>query len=419
VLAELLYWLFPYQIFKSVFFRAGLAYLTAFLLVNFIMPKVIRAFRRHGLTADFTPYEESRGPYAGATPIMGGVVLLPAVLFAFSLWGWFNRYSVVLMLVTLAFGAVGALDDWAKVLQKRRILAGVEEKKSYADKADGISGGLRLGLEFLITIGAVLFLVIENGGLDTHLHIPGVPMKSWMPELSQWFFIPFVVLVIVGGANAVNLTDGLDSLATVPVITSAVFIGAAAYITGDVEWSERLKILYLTEQLKELVVFAITLIAACFAFLKFNSPPASIYMGDVGSLGMGAAISTMFVLVGAELYLPIVGGTFVLAAISVIIQRVWFKVAAKKKGRDWALKNRFFYRAPYHHHTQELLTFREEGPQVRSIWHDWAVKLGWGKLSDEDKYLNREQVNNKVIWNNHLRAVFLLVIALMIFFKVR
>jgi len=411
--------MFPYQIFQSVFFRAGLAYLTAFMLVNFIMPKVIRSFRRHGLTADFTPYKESDGPYAGATPIMGGLVLLPSILLAFSLWGWFNRYSIVLLLVTLAFGAVGALDDWAKVMQKRRVLAGKEEKKSYSDKADGISGGLRLGLEFAITLGAVLFLVIENGGLDTHLHIPGIPMKNWLPELSQWIFIPFVVLVIVGGANAVNLTDGLDSLATVPIITSAVFIAAAAYITGDTEWAERLKILYLGDQIKEMVVFAITLIAACLAFLKFNSPPASIYMGDVGSLGLGAAISTMFVLVGAELYLPIVGGTFVLAAVSVIIQRVWFKIALKKKGRDWALKNRFFYRAPYHHHAQELLTFRPERRQIRSIWHDWALKLGWDKLKDEDTYLNREQVNNKVIWNNHLRAVFLLVIALMIFLKVR
>ena len=244
-------------------------------------------------------------------------------------------------------------------------------------------------------------------------------MKNLMPELPLWLFLPFVCMVIVGGANAVNLTDGLDSLATVPIVTTAIFVGSAAYIAGDQFWSDRLKLLFISEDLKELSVFSIGLIAACFAFLKFNSPPASIYMGDVGSLGLGAAICSMFVLVGTELYLPIVGGTFLLAAISVIIQRMWFQLALKRRGREYAEKNRFFYRAPYHHHAQEVLTFRESERQVRSIWHMWALRLGWGHVPDEDKYLNREQVNNKVIWNNHLRSVFLLVIALMIYFKVR
>ncbi|MDT8446098.1 MAG: phospho-N-acetylmuramoyl-pentapeptide-transferase [bacterium] len=419
MLAELLYWIFPYQIFKSVFFRAGLTYLTCFLLVNAVMPRLIRTFRRQGITSDFTPYQESQGPYAGATPIMGGLVLVPALMLSFLAWGWLNRYSLAVLFITAAFTAIGAADDWGKVRQKRRILAGLAEKKDYADKADGISGSIRLGLELLATTLVILVLAYENGGMDTHLHIPGFPMKTWLPELSLWVFIPFVILVIVGGANAVNLTDGLDSLASVPIITSTVFVAAAAYVAGDAVWAERLKILFISPELKELVVFAIGLIAACFAFLKFNSPPASIYMGDVGSLGLGAAICTMFVLVGAELFLPIVGGSFVLAAVSVIIQRVWFKIALKKRGRQWAQKNRFFFRAPYHHHAQVLLTYREEDPEVRSIWHDWAIKLGWGHIPDEDKYLNREQVNNKVIWNNHLRAVFLLVIALMIFFKVR
>ena len=419
MIAELLYSFLPYQIFKSVTFRAGLTYLTAFLLVNHLMPKVIRAFRKKGFTSDFAPAQEAQGPYQGATPIMGGLVLIPSLAVAFLLWGWINRYTAVALVLTVAFAAIGGADDWAKVAHKRRVLKGEVEKKSFADKADGLSGTLRLGLEFLVTTGAILFLVLENGGLDTHLHLPGVPMKNFLPELSLWVFVPFVVLVIVGGANAVNLTDGLDSLATVPIITSAVFVASAAYITGDLFWSERLKIHFFNSDLKELVVFAIALIAVSFAFLKFNSPPASIYMGDMGSLGLGAGISTLFVLVGAELFLPIVGGTFLLAAISVIIQRVYFKLAVKQKGREWAQKNRFFFRAPYHHHSQVVLTYQAGEREIRSIWHDWAVKLGWGHIPDEDKYLNREQVNNKVIWNNHLRAVFLLVIALIVFFKVR
>ncbi|MBT4286095.1 MAG: hypothetical protein HOD92_02070 [Deltaproteobacteria bacterium] len=221
------------------------------------------------------------------------------------------------------------------------------------------------------------------------------------------------------GANAVNLTDGLDSLAAVPIITCSVFIASAAYIAGDPEWSERLRISFITSDIKEVTIFAIAIIAACIAFLKFNSPPASIYMGDIGSLGFGASICTMFIFVRSEFYLPIVGWVFVLAAVSSIIQRIWFKVAMWKKGRNWAEKNRFFYKAPYHHHLQEMMEYREEKPDIRSIWHECMIKIGMGHISDENKYKQRDHINNKVIWTHHLRAVSLLVIAMVIYFKLR
>ena len=419
MLAELLYWLIPYQIFKSVFFRAGLTYLTTYFLINLFIPKIIRLFRQKGITSDFKVAESSSGPYSGATPIMGGIVLIPAIVLSTILWAWLNKYTISLLIIITAFAFIGGIDDIMKVFHKKKVESGVANKRTFADKADGISGKTRLLFEFSITTLVIGGIYYFSNGLENYLLIPGIPIANWHPEIPVIIFIPFIILVIVVGANAVNLTDGLDSLAAVPIITSSVFIAAAAYIAGDAEWSERLRISFITSDIKEITIFAIAIIAACIAFLKFNSPPASIYMGDIGSLGFGASICTMFIFVRTEFYLPIVGWVFVLAAISSIIQRIWFKIALWRKGRSWAEKNRFFYKAPYHHHLQEMMEYREEKHDIRSIWHDCMIRIGLGQISDEDKYKKQDHINNKVIWSHHLRAVSLLVIALIIYFKLR
>ncbi|MCG8337016.1 MAG: phospho-N-acetylmuramoyl-pentapeptide-transferase [Proteobacteria bacterium] len=397
-----------------------MAFLTAYFMISVILPAVIRVFRHKNITSDFTKKgTDGVGPYDGATPIMGGVVLIPSIIVSSLLWVWINEYTIALLITTSSFAAIGAIDDIVKVLNKRQIESGKVKRKSFADKADGIRGDVRLALEFLFA-----FLVIGSfywffEGIDGRIHIPMIPMKTWFPQLHPLFFIPFLAVLIVGGANAVNLTDGLDSLATVPIISCATFIASAAVIAGDAEWSERLKLLYISEEMKEVAIFAVCIIAGCAAFLKFNSPPAQIYMGDVGSLGLGAAICSMFIFIKAELYLPIVGGTFVLAAISVILQRVWFKFTLWRKGRDYAEKYRFFYRAPYHHHQQSLIKYREKETEIVSVWHEFIKKMGLGYVPVEDKYENQEHVNNKVIWKNHIRSVAFLVIAMMIYFKVR
>ncbi|MDH5560104.1 MAG: phospho-N-acetylmuramoyl-pentapeptide-transferase [Deltaproteobacteria bacterium] len=419
MLTELLYYFLPYQIFKSVFFRGGLTYLTTYFMINIIMPYVIRLFRRRGITSDFTTTDHTHGPYQGATPIMGGVVLIPSIILSILFWAWINTYTVALILIILVYSIIGGIDDFAKILHKRKVKRGLAQRKSYSDKADGIPGSVRLTLEIFFTLAIIGSLFWYNNSIDGHLHIPMIPMKTWFPELSAYLFIPFITLVIVGGANAVNLTDGLDSLVTIPIMTCAVFIAAAAYIAGDVDWSNKLKILFISHEIKEVSIFAIAVFSACIAFLKFNSPPASIYMGDMGSLGLGAGICTMFFFIKAELYLPIVGWAFVVAALSAILQRVWFKIALWKKGREWAQKNRMFYRAPYHHHKQMVFTYRESSPEIHSIWHQVITRFGFGKILDEDKFLTQEQVNNKVIWSNHLKSVFYLVVAIMIYFKVR
>ncbi|NQU65571.1 MAG: phospho-N-acetylmuramoyl-pentapeptide-transferase [SAR324 cluster bacterium] len=419
MLAELLYYLYPYQIFKSVVFRGSLTFLTTYLTINLVLPSIIRLFRQKGITADFQKTKAAQGPYSGATPIMGGIILVPAIVISVFLWAWINQFTIALLIIITSFALIGGLDDIAKVLTKRRIEAGKEARKAYSDKADGLRGDLRLVIEFIISfvVIGVIYWILD--GINGQMYVPMIPMKNWFPELPTVLFIPIAMVIIVGGANAVNLTDGLDSLATVPIITCCVFIAGAAYLAGDAEWSERLKLLYISDQIKEVAIFAIAIIAACLAFLNFNSPPASIYMGDIGSLGMGAAVCAMFIFVKAELYLPIIGGTFVIAALSSIIQRLWFKIALWKKGRAWAEKNRFFYKAPYHHHQQSLLTYSEKQKGINSIWHNFLLKLGMGRVPVEDQYINPDYIRNKVIWKNHLRAVALLVISAMIYFKVR
>ena len=419
MLADLLYYLYPYQIFKSVVFRGSLTFLTTYFIINLILPSIIRLFRQKGITSDFKKSEMDSGPYNGATPIMGGIIMIPAIVISVFLWAWINQFTIALLIIITSFAFIGGLDDIAKVLHKRRIESGKESRNIFSDKADGLRGDLRLVIEFIISFGVIGATFWIFDGINGQMHIPMIPMKNWFPELPTVLFIPIAMVIIVGGANAVNLMDGLDSLATVPIITCSVFIAGAAYLAGDAEWSERLKLLYISDEIKEVAIFAIAIIAACLAFLNFNSPPASIYMGDIGSLGLGAAVCAMFIFVKAELYLPIIGGTFVIAAASSIIQRIWFKIALWKYGRTWAEKNRFFYKAPYHHHQQAMLTYSGQQTGITSIWHKILLKFGMGHVPAEDQFVNRDHVKHKVIWKNHLRAIALLVISAMIYFKVR
>ena len=278
MLAALLYSLWPYQLYKSVLFRSGMTFLTTYLLITWVMPMVIRYFRKRGITSDFKPWTSGIKPYTGAPPIMGGGVLILAIICSLLLWGHFNQYVVALVVILVSFGLIGAVDDLAKVRHRRRVEAGTAEREHYSEKADGISGRYRLAAEFGIALVVVfgLYLYVD---IDGHLVVPFVPLKDWYPYLPRYLFIPFMLFIIVGGANAVNLTDGMDSLATVPLMTCALFVGAVAYISGDVDFAARLKIPFLSHDVKELTLMAAGVLSAGLAFLKFNAPPALIYMG--------------------------------------------------------------------------------------------------------------------------------------------
>jgi phospho-N-acetylmuramoyl-pentapeptide-transferase len=418
MLANLLYALWPYQIFKSVFFRAGIAFLTTYALIVVFMPPLIRRFRRLGLASDFAPESTTGRPYAGAKPIMGGILLLIGITVSMLLWMEWNQFMVALILIMLAFGAIGAWDDLAKIEQRRRIEKGLEQKKSYSNKADGASGAIRLGAEFLVATMIVLALY-RYVTIDGHLVIPGIPLKWWYPYLPRYVFVPFMVIVIVAGANAVNLTDGMDSLATVPILTCTLFVGAVAFIGSDHELALRLKLPMLPPALKELVIVGAAILSAGFAFLRFNAPPAMITLGDMGALALGAAISTMFIFAKVELFLPLVGGVFVLTTISTILQRVYFKWMLWRKGRDVATRIRFFYRAPYHHHLQALWHYAEKSPEIVSVWTEGLKKIRIFPPDTEDQLVRAEDVNSRVIWRMHMISIWLVVTALVVYFKVR
>lgn len=418
MLATFLYSIWQYQIFKSILFRAGMAFLTTYLIVTIVMPKVIRYFRKKGITSDFTISSSHTKPYNGATPIMGGGVLILAITFSAVLWSDLNQYIIALLTIMIAFGIIGAIDDLAKVWSKKRVEAGEEQQKSYSDKADGISGKTRLLAEFSVAFFVVIALYLYVD-IDGHLTVPFVPLKEWYPYLPKYLFIPLMLVIIVGGANAVNLTDGMDTLATVPIMTCALFVATVAYIGADSEWAARLKIPLLPEEIKEIVVFATGMIGAGFCFLKFNSPPALIYMGDLGALALGSVVSTMFIFVKAELFLPIVGGVFVFSVFSSFMQQLFFKIMLRKHGRLYAQKKRFFLRSPYHHHVQKLWTYTEQKPHIESAWLEFLQKIKFPMISDEDKLTNLQEVNSRVVWQMHLKSIWLLVITMIIYFKIR
>jgi phospho-N-acetylmuramoyl-pentapeptide-transferase len=418
MLADLLYAIWPYQIFKSVFFRGGVAFLTTYWVIVALMPPVIRYFRAQGITSDFKRPEPGLKPYAGGKPIMGGGLLVMGILASMVLWMEMNQFIVALLLIMVAFGVIGALDDLQKVIHRHRVERGEAEKKDYTDKADGISGLVRLGLEFLVASVVVIGLY-RFVQIDGHLVVPMIPLKWWYPYLPRYVFVPFMIVIIVAGANAVNLTDGMDSLATVPILTCTLFVAAVAYVGSDPELYQRLRLPPLPANLKELVVLGAAVISAGLAFLRYNAPPAMITLGDLGALSLGSVISAMFIFAKAELFLPLVGGVFVLTTLSTIVQRAFFKLMLVRKGRTVAEKRRFFYRAPYHHHLQALWTYSEQERAVQSVWVEWLRKLHIRPPGVEDQLLRAGDVDSRVIWRVHMMSLWLLVLALVVYFKVR
>lgn len=418
MLADFLYMLWPYQIFQSVFFRSGMAFLFTYLMIVLVMPPTIRIFRRTGVTSDFTPAPQAERPYTAGKPIMGGGVLIVAILVSTGLWVKVNQFIIALVVIMVAFGLIGAIDDIYKIRSRRRVERGDEVQKGYTDKADGISGRVRLLLEiFVATLVVVgLYRFVE---IDGHLVVPFIPLDWFYPYLPKTVFIPFMVLIIVAGANAVNLTDGMDSLATVPILTCTLFVAAAAYVGSDADLAQRLKVPRLSEELKEIVVYSAAFVSAGLAFLRFNSPPAMITLGDLGALALGSTFSAMFIFAKVELFLPFVGGVFVLTTLSTIIQRGFFKLAVVWKGREYAKRVRFFYKAPYHHHLQNLWTYSEQQPEIKSVWAAFLARLGIKPPGIEDQLTRAEDVNNRVIWRLHMVSIWLFVLALVVYFKVR
>ena len=316
------------NVFRYITFRTGGAIMTSLFFVLFFGPRLIATLRlKQGkgqpIRADGPQRHvlEKQG-----TPTMGGLMILAGICAGTLLWADLrNLYVWAVLFVTLGFGAIGFYDDYLKVTRR---------------KTAGFSGRLRLALECVIAgLAAFVFMRIGNPELSSALALPF--LKDTLVQLGV-LFIPFAVFVIVGAGNAVNLTDGLDGLAIVPVMIAAASFGLIAYLVGNANFAEYLQ-LHFVQGSGELAVLCGAIIGAGLGFLWFNAPPAMIFMGDTGSLSLGGALGAIAVAVKHEIVLAVVGGLFVLETVSVVVQVVSYKLTGK----------RVFAMAPLHHHFEQ------------------------------------------------------------------
>lgn len=347
----MLYWLTIFSdggdffnLFRYITFRAGGAFFTA-LVFGFIFGQplinLLRAKQKHGQPIrDDGP--ESHIETKAGTPTMGGVLILGALITSTLLWARLDiGYVWMVLFVTMAFGAIGFTDDYQKVTKNNH---------------SGLSGRFRLLTGFLIAgVASYWATWMHPADLQNQVALPVVSLLWNLGVL----FVPFAMIVIVGAANAVNLTDGLDGLAIMPVMIAAGSLGVIAYAVGRTDFTEYLGINYV-QGTGEILIFVAGLIGGGLGFLWYNAPPAAVFMGDTGSLALGGALGAIAVATKHEIVLGIIGGLFVVEALSVIIQVGYFKMTG----------NRVFLMAPIHHH------FEKKGwaePQI--VIRFWIISL--------------------------------------------
>ncbi len=315
------------NLFRYITFRSGGALVTAFFIMLCFGSRFIGWLKKK--QGEGQPIRED-GPQTHfakkGTPCMGGLLLLIAVLVSSLFWAQLsNPYVWVLIFVMSGFGLAGFVDDYKKLTKHN---------------SKGISGRQKLFVQFVISLIACLWLIcLENGPMGTTLTIPF--FKNVFIDLS-YFYIPFVLVVIVGSSNAVNLTDGLDGLVSMPVIMCCLVFAVISYLVGRVDYTDYLQIHYVAGA-GEMAVFCGAVIGATLGFLWFNAHPAQVFMGDTGSLALGGILGTLSVATKQELLLAIAGGLFVVEALSDILQVGSFKLRGK----------RIFLMAPIHHHFEK------------------------------------------------------------------
>ncbi|HUO06412.1 MAG TPA: phospho-N-acetylmuramoyl-pentapeptide-transferase [Candidatus Binataceae bacterium] len=306
-----------YETFRSVL--AGLAALALSLALG---PVLIQRFREAHIGQTIREVVPEAHQKKAGTPTMGGLLIIAAALVATLLLAdLLNQYVWIAIFVMVAFGAIGFSDDYLKLARGKGL---------------GLGGPIKLFWSFLFAFVAAAWLFIHLG-YDTHLNVPF--LKNIHPDLHWWLYIPFAMIVIVGCSHAVNLTDGLDGLAIGPVMTVAFCYWTFTYVAGNVKFATYLQVPHI-DGVGEVAIFCASLIAASLGFLWYNAYPATMMMGDVGALGLGGALGAVAVLAKQELVLLIAGGVFVIEAVSVIIQRYYYK----------ATHRRVFRMAPIHHH---------------------------------------------------------------------
>ena len=332
------------NVFKYITFRTGLSVFTSLFIVLIIGSPFIKYFSTRKI---LNPIRND-GPSDHiikkiGTPTMGGVIILFGLLIAVILWGDLkNIYLIFCIYIALTFGVLGAYDDYIKIK---------------FNNSSGISSKLKLLIQIILSIIGISALTYFSDYSEiSNLYFPF--FKNLIINLG-WFFIPFGVFVIVGSSNAVNLTDGLDGLATVPVILVAACFAFISYVTGNIVFSDYLQIPYI-EGTGEISIFCGAVIGSCLGFLWFNAPPAKIFMGDTGSLSLGGSLGAIGIITKHEIVLAITGGLFVLEAVSVMVQVISYKMTGK----------RVFKMAPIHHH------FEKKGwPESTVVIRFWIISI--------------------------------------------
>ncbi len=328
------------RLFQYITFRSAYAALTALLFVLIFGKVLIHLLQRIKFREEIRELGPESHKAKAGTPTMGGIIILGAIIASTILWGNFNSFYLILLLgATVLMGILGFVDDYIKTVKKKK---------------DGLPARAKLISQIVIAaaVSVAIFFFPSNAEQVSRLYVPF--MNKALADLG-WVSVLFAVIVIIGASNAVNLTDGLDGLAIGSVLIVAVSLGLMSYLTGHMKIAEYLRIPYIPDG-AELTVFMSALIGASLGFLWFNSNPASVFMGDTGSLALGGVIGIVAVMIKKEIFLFIVGGVFVLEVVSVIMQVVSYKMR----------KKRIFRMAPIHHHF-ELSGWPEQKVVVR-MW---------------------------------------------------
>ena len=315
------------NVFKYITFRIGLSVLTSLIIIFLIGNPLIKYFSKKQITG---PIRQD-GPIdhiikKSGTPTMGGLMILIGIIISTLMWADLNNiYIWIVIFVCTSLGLLGFIDDYLKIKQKN---------------SSGINAKLKFIGQLLISLIAIIILIyFSDHSTISNLYFPF--FKNLVIHLGI-FFIPFGIFVIIGSSNAVNLTDGLDGLATVPVMLVALSFSLICYLVGNTIFSNYLQIQYIPD-VGELSIFCGSIVGSCLGFLWYNAPPAKIFMGDTGSLSLGGSIAAVAIIVKHEIVLAIIGGLFVLETVSVIIQVISFKLTGK----------RVFMMAPIHHHFEK------------------------------------------------------------------
>ncbi len=344
-----------FRVFQYLTFRAVMAAMTALLIGLAAGPWVIRRLTALKIGQPVRGYGMETHLSKSGTPTMGGVLILIAIAISTLLWfDWSNRFVWIVLIVTLGFGAIGWVDDWRKVVHKDP--EGMRSRDKYFWQS---VIGLIAALYLVFSISESnnlrvleLFSTWVQSGFDVDLPPKAGLMLPFFKEVSYplgvFGFVIMTYLVIVGSSNAVNLTDGLDGLAIMPVVMVGSALGVFAYVTGSSVYSKYLIFPYIPGS-GELLIFCSAMAGAGLAFLWFNTHPAQVFMGDVGALALGGALGTIAVIVRQEIVLSIMGGIFVVEALSVMLQVSYFKYTKRKYGEG----RRILRMAPLHHHFEK------------------------------------------------------------------